>query len=74
VGVKLGLSHRLRGFEGRVMRKIFGPKRGEEHKFDNICPHITEFKNKCMYSSVLPICLHVMDTDKLTIFPKYGQF
>jgi hypothetical protein len=27
--VKLGLSHRLRVFENRVLRRIFGPKRGK---------------------------------------------
>jgi hypothetical protein len=29
MGVKLGLSHRLRVFENRVLRRIFGPKRDE---------------------------------------------
>jgi hypothetical protein len=29
MGVKLGLSHRLRVFENRVLRSIFGPKREE---------------------------------------------
>jgi hypothetical protein len=33
MGVKLGLTlwgeHRLRVFENRVLRRIFGPKRGE---------------------------------------------
>jgi hypothetical protein len=30
MGAKLGLSHRLRVFENRVLRKIFGPKREED--------------------------------------------
>jgi hypothetical protein len=28
-GVKLGLSHRLRVLENRVLRRIYGPKTGE---------------------------------------------
>jgi hypothetical protein len=30
MGAKLGLSHRLKVFENRVLRKIFGPKREED--------------------------------------------
>jgi hypothetical protein len=29
MGVRLGLTHRLRVFENRVLRRIFGPKRDE---------------------------------------------
>jgi hypothetical protein len=48
VGVKLGVTlrkdHRLRVFENRVMRRIFGPKRdevtGEWRKLHNVELHI----------------------------------
>jgi hypothetical protein len=38
LGLTLGEEHRLRGFENRVLRKIFGPKReegGSWRKFRN---------------------------------------
>jgi hypothetical protein len=39
MGTKLGLSqkgeHRLRVFETRVLRRIFGPKRGEKDHSEN---------------------------------------
>jgi hypothetical protein len=44
MGVKLGLSHRLRVFVNRVLRRIFGPKRdevtGEWRKLHNEELHI----------------------------------